>query len=162
MATCLAIFEEEESHAFEVYTGNVSIGKRALQRVLMKSRLEAMQTELREIMVYQCPPELGDLYTRTEEMMQRIKKEQSVAIKIKREKDGKAAIIRARRINYLKNKITHWSIVFFSILYIICLIWSVVEIRKSERHELGVCLIPKGSWGYKQYNSLKWVDCEPK
>jgi hypothetical protein len=95
-------------------------------------------------------------------MMQRIKKEQSVAIKIKREKDGKAAIIRARRIDYLKNKIAHWSIAVFSILYIICLIWSIVEIRKSERPELGVCLIPKGTWGYKQYNSLRWVDCEPK
>jgi len=60
------IFDEEEKHALEVYTGTTSIGKRALQRVLMLSRLEQMATELREIMVYQCPPELGDLYTRTE------------------------------------------------------------------------------------------------
>jgi len=60
-ATCMAIFEEEEKHAFDVYTGNMSLGKRALQRVLMISRLQAMKTELREIMVYQCPPELGDL-----------------------------------------------------------------------------------------------------
>ena len=33
---CLAIFEEEERRSQEVYTGDDSIGKRALQRVLMQ------------------------------------------------------------------------------------------------------------------------------
>ena len=70
-ATCMAIFDEEEKHALDVYTGSVSLGKRALQRVLMISRLQAMKAELREIMVYQCPAELGDLYTRTEIMMEK-------------------------------------------------------------------------------------------
>jgi hypothetical protein len=161
-ATCMAIFEEEEKHAFDVYTGEMSLGKRALQRVLMISRLQAMKTELREIMVYQCPPELGDLYTRTEAMMERIKYEQSVAITIKKEKDRKAAIVRARRLDYLKKKIISWSVVSVLILYFIVLIWSIVEIRKTERPELGVCLIPKGTWPYQHYNKLKWVDCEPK
>jgi len=161
-ATCMAIFEEEEKHAFDVYTGEMSLGKRALQRVLMISRLQAMKTELREIMVYQCPPELGDLYTRTEAMMERIKYEQSVAITIKKEKDRKAAIVRARRLDYLKKKIISWSVVSVLILYFIVLIWSIVEIRKTERPELGVCLIPKGTWPYEHYNKLKWVDCEPK
>ena len=161
-ATCMAIFEEEEKHAFDVYTGEMSLGKRALQRVLMISRLNAMKTELREIMVYQCPPELGDLYTRTEKMMERIKYEQSVAITLKRERDKKAAATRARRIAYLKKKIIRWSIIGVSILYFIALGWSVVEIRKTEKPELGVCLIPKGTWPYEHYSKLKWVDCEPK
>ena len=68
-AKCSAIFEEEEKHDNEVYLGETSLGKRALQRVLMQSRLTSMQTELRELMVYNCPPELGDLYTRVEKMM---------------------------------------------------------------------------------------------
>lgn len=160
MATCLAIFEEEEKHALEVYTGSSSIGKRALQRVLMESRLNAMQAELREIMVYQCPPELGDLYTKTEAMMQRIKKEQAIAIVKKREADRIAAKKRARKIKKIKYKIACWSISAIAILYFVALVWSVVEIRKIEKPELGRCLIPKGSWGYKQYNNLKWVDCE--
>jgi hypothetical protein len=161
-AYCKAIFEEEEKHAFDVYTGKDSIGKRALQRVLMLSRLEAMQTELREIMVYQCPPELGDLYTRTEAMMKRIQEEQSVAIKLKRERDKVAAQRNARRIKAIKKRITAWSLTSVAILYLIALVWSVVEIRKTNRPELGTCLIPKGQWPYDHYNNLKWVECEPK
>ena len=62
-AKCIAVFEEEERRSYQVYTGNESVGHRALQRVLMKKKLERMEVELRELMVYQSPPELGDLYT---------------------------------------------------------------------------------------------------
>jgi hypothetical protein len=159
-ATCMAIFEEEEKHAFDVYTGNVSLGKRALQRVLMISRLQAMKAELREIMVYQCPAELGDLYTRTETMMERIKKEQSIAIARKRVADKIAAEKSAARNKKLKAKIAKWSIALVATLYFFVLVWSVVEIRKTEKPELGTCWIPKGTWPYKHYSNLKWVDCE--
>lgn len=78
---CVAIFEEEERRAHnEVYTGDASLGKRALQRVLMKKQLEQMGTELRELMVYQSPPELGALYTEVEEMMKQMGKEQKILI----------------------------------------------------------------------------------
>ena len=57
---CMAIFEEEEKHSqHEIYQGDASLGKRALQRVLMRKQLEQMGTELREIMVYQSPPRTG-------------------------------------------------------------------------------------------------------
>jgi hypothetical protein len=128
----------------------------------MQTRLAAMEAELRELMVYNCPPEMGDLYNKTQKMMERIKYEQSVAITRKKEKDRKAAIVRAKRLDFLKKKIISWGVVSVLILYFIILIWSVVEIRKAEKPELGVCLIPKGSWGYEQYNNLKWVNCEPK
>lgn len=159
-ATCMAIFEEEEKHALEVYTGTTSIGKRALQRVLMISRLQAMKAELREIMVYHCPPELGDLYTRTEEMMEKIKKEQTIAIQIKRQNDKVAAERKRRRMEKIKCEAWKWIIVVVCILYAFTLTWSVLEIRKTERPELGTCLIPKGTWPYQHYSRLKWVDCE--
>jgi len=159
MATCLAIFEEEEKNALQVYTGNVSIGKRALQRVLMKSRLEAMQKELREIMVYQCPPELGDLYTRTEKMMERIKKEQAIAIVKKREKDRIDAIIKAKRVAKLKIVAGTYGGIVMCILYFIWMLWAAVEIRKVEYPELGTCFLAKGTIGYDFYSKLKWVDC---
>lgn len=67
---CMAIMEEEELRAeTEVYTGDASLGKRALQRVLMRKQLEQMSKDLRELMVYQSPPELGGLYTEVEAMM---------------------------------------------------------------------------------------------
>jgi hypothetical protein len=159
-ATCKAIFEEEEKHALEVYTGSVSIGKRALQRVLMLSRLEAMQRELRELMVYHCPTELGDLYTRTEKMMERIQKEQTIALANKRVSDRIAAEKKERRLKKLKYKIVRWSIMFVCFLYFISLFWSVIEIRKIEKPELGTCWVPKGTWPYKHYSNLKWVECE--
>lgn len=159
-ATCMAIFEEEEKHAFDVYTGSMSIGKRALQRVLMISRLQAMKAELREIMVYQCPAELGDLYTRTENMMERIKKEQTIAIQIKREKDKIAAERKRRRINKIRDEAGKWIAAIVLILYVGSLGWSVIEIRKTEKPELGTCFIPKGTWPYEHYSRLKWVDCE--
>jgi hypothetical protein len=60
--------EEEKRSATEVYSGGDSLAKRALKRVLMKKQLEQMGTELRELMIYQSPPELGALFTDVEAM----------------------------------------------------------------------------------------------
>ena len=76
---CLAVLEDEEKRSkTEVYTGGDSLAKRALKRVLMKKQLEAMGTELRELMIYQSPPELGALYTEVESMTKELGKEQKV------------------------------------------------------------------------------------
>ena len=78
---CMAVFEEEERRAeHEVYTGDASLGKRALQRVLMRKQLEQMSVDLRELMVYQSPPELGALYTEVEQMMKHMGETQRVLI----------------------------------------------------------------------------------
>jgi predicted ATPase len=78
---CMAIMEEEERRAeTEVYTGDASLGKRALQRVLMRKQLEQMSKDLRELMVYQCPAELGGLYTEVEAMMRQMGANQRVLI----------------------------------------------------------------------------------
>ncbi len=159
-AKCSAIFEEEDKHALEVYTGETSLGKRALQRVLMQSRLTAMQAELRELMVYNCPPELGDLYTRVEKMMERMKKEQAQAWTIKRAKDKIAADKRRRRIEHIKCNAWKYGISTVVSLYLIWLVWAVVQVRIEVEPELGRCLIPKGNVVYDWYNNLKWIDCE--
>ena len=101
MSKCLAIFEEEERRAQEVYTGDDSVGKRALQRVLMHKKLEQMGVELRELMVYQSPPELGALYTEVNEMMEKISKEQKSAIAKKMRDDDIAAKKRKQKIEQL-------------------------------------------------------------
>ena len=59
-------FIQQEAEAKQVYTGTESIGKRALTRVIIRARLDAMIAELRETMVYKAPPELGDLWTKYE------------------------------------------------------------------------------------------------
>lgn len=159
-AKCSAIFEEEEKHALEVYTGETSLGKRALQRVLMQSRLIAMEAELRELMVYNCPPELGDLYTRVYAMMEKMKKEQAVAWAKKRVSDKISAAKKRRRIEHIRCNAWKYGIATVVCLYLIWLMWAVVQVRMEVRPELGRCLIPKGNAVYDWYNNLKWVDCE--
>jgi hypothetical protein len=76
---CLAVLEDEEKRSkTEVYAGGDSLAKRALKRVLMKKQLEQMGTELRELMIYQSPPELGALYTEVNDMTKELGKEQKV------------------------------------------------------------------------------------
>ena len=161
-AKCSAIFEEEEKHSKEVYTGEASLGKRALQRVLMQSRLTAMEAELRELMVYNCPPELGDLYTRVYAMMEKMKKEQTVAWSKKRAADKIAAAKKRKRIEKIRCEAWKYGIGIVVVTYLFWLVWAVVQVRMEVYPELGRCLIPKGNAVYKWYNNLKWIDCEIK
>ena len=74
-------FLAQEAEAAKVYTGKDSVGKRALNRVIIRSRLDAMFAELRETMVYKAPPELGDLWGKYEKMWKQIVIEQDEAHK---------------------------------------------------------------------------------
>ena len=158
---CIAVFEEEERRSkYEVYHGEDSLGKRALQRVLLQKQLEHMRAELREIMVYQSPPELGALWTDVEDMMKVVGKEQAGAIALEMQRDAKQRKIAARKRKILRYRIICWSITTVGILYFVWLVWAIVQIRIEHSPELGKCLIPKGTWPYQYYNNLKWVDCE--
>ncbi len=158
---CMAVFEEEERRSkTEVYHGTDSLGKRALQRVLLKKQLEAMSTELREIMVYQSPPELGALWTEVEAMMKTVGKEQAGAITLEMKREAEQKRLRARKLKKMKYRIACWSITIASILYAAWLSWAVVQIRIDHYPELGRCFLPKGTWPYQHYNNLKWVNCE--
>jgi hypothetical protein len=158
---CKAIFEEEERRSkTEVYHGEDSLGKRALQRVLLKKQLQHMGEELREIMVYNSPPELGALWTEVNDMMEKVGKEQAGAIAIEMRRNAEQSKIRARRQKRTRYRIICWSMSSVAVMYLVWLIWAVVQIRIEAQPELGRCLIPKGSWGYNQYNNLKWIDCE--
>lgn len=159
---CLAVFEEEERRSrYEVYHGEDSLGKRALQRVLLKKQLEHMSQELREIMVYQSPPELGALWTDVEDMMKTVGKEQAGAIAIEMREKAQQAKIARRRRKRIQYKIMCWSISLLGIVYVVWLMWAIVQIRIDNNPEMGTCLIPKGTWPYEHYNNLRWVDCEP-
>ena len=158
---CLAVFKEEEFRSKnEVYHGDASIGKRALQRVLMKKQLDAMSAELREIMVYQSPPELGPLYLDVEAAMKVMGAEQEVAIAREMRQNAARAKQAARRRKKLQYKILCWSSSSIAVLYLVWLVWAVVQIRIDHSPELGRCLVPKGTAIYKWYNNLKWIDCE--
>jgi hypothetical protein len=126
-----------------VYTGDTSIGKRALQRVLMRKQLEQMAVDLRELMVYQSPPELGALYTEVEEMMQQMGKEQKVLIAKKLQNDHLESKRKAKRRQQLRIEMA-WGIATLLVACWIGLLLSiVVETRVKMYPQYGVEWIPK-------------------
>jgi len=141
---CLAIMEEEERRAEnEVYVGDASLGKRALQRVLMRKQLEQMSVELRELMVYQSPPELGALYTEVEAMMKHMGATQRVLISKQMRNDHANEIRRQKR----KQKL--WAEMAIGIgALVVCaaigvMIALVIEDRIKKYPQLGTEWIPK-------------------
>ena len=141
---CVAVFDEEERRAkTEVYTGDASLGKRALQRVLMRKQLEQMSVELRELMVYQSPPELGALYTEVDEMMKQMGKEQQVLIA--RQMRDEAARLKKRK-NLMNRYFVEGAAVVISIFtfgFFVMSMGIVVQDRIEKYPHLGTEWIPK-------------------
>lgn len=141
---CMAVFEEEEKRAkTEVYKGDASLGKRALQRVLMRKQLQQMEVELRELMIYQSPPELGALYTEVEEMMKEMGKEQKVLLTKQLQQQ---AIIDKRRAARLK-KIREEFATGIAIVFVIfamggTFLWVAYD-RQQKYPQYGDGLFPK-------------------
>ena len=141
---CMAVFEEEEKIAkTQVYTGDASLGKRALQRVLMRKQLEQMSIDLRELMIYQSPPELGALYTEVEEMMKEMGKEQKVLL-IKQMKQQ--AILDKRRVARIKKIRDEFAtgVAIVIIIFVMAglFIWVAYD-RQQKYPQYGDGLFPK-------------------
>jgi hypothetical protein len=141
---CIAIFEEEERRSkTQVYNGDASLGKRALQRVLMKKQLEQMGTELRTIMVYQSPSELGALHTEVEEMMEVMGKQQKILLTKQIQKDYADKQRKKRRIQKLKIEIALGFVAMMIASTFGLMIAYVVEDRIKKYPELGTSWVPK-------------------
>ncbi len=158
---CRAIFEEEERRSqTEVYHGEDSLGKRALQRVLLKKQLQHMGEELREIMVYNSPPELGALWTEVDDMMKIMGKEQKVAVA----NEMRRAEVTARRRKIRKDKMvlqaTIGVSIVISIFVVMFMFMNIINVRQERWPELGNCPMPKGTWLYKKWTSTVWASCE--
>lgn len=144
MYKCVAVFDEEEKRAeTEVYVGDASLGKRALQRVLMRKQLEQMSVELRELMIYQSPPELGALYTEVEEMMKKMGATQRVLIAKQMDEEHKIAMRRKQRLDRLHiDMAIGLAGVLFSVSVGMMFVW-VINDRIEKYPHLGTGWIPK-------------------
>jgi hypothetical protein len=141
---CMAIFEEEEKHSqHEIYQGDASLGKRALQRVLMRKQLEQMGTELREIMVYQSPPELGALHSEVEEMMKVMGKQQKILVAKQMQQDHVRAVRKRRRLDAVWANAV-WGVMGIIIAASIGLMFAfIIQDRIEKYPQLGTGIIPK-------------------
>jgi hypothetical protein len=126
-----ALFYEEEKKAKEVYRGNDSPSRRALQRVMVRSRLEALHVEMREMMIYQTPPELKDLWTRFEKMRAQIVIEQAEA---RKEEERQGTITRHKRkllIDKWQSRALYIAVVLIMVLEIWGLLITMAMTRRS-------------------------------
>ncbi len=136
------VFIQQEAEATQVYTGADSVGKRALIRVIIRSRLDAMFAELRETMVYKAPAELGDLWSRYEKMWKQIVIEQDEAHKRETAKLQIEAAQRRRRIRKRKEE----AVWVGAILFVVA--WYV-----------GVLLLLRLSQTYRGHSSSPFWSC---
>ena len=135
-------FLAQEAEAAKVYTGKDSVGKRALNRVIIRSRLDAMFTELRETMVYKAPPELGDLWGKYEKMWQKIVVEQDEAHK----RETARMQIEAAQRRRLARKRKEEAVWVGAILFVVA--WYV-----------GVLVLIRTSHTYRGLYSSPWWSC---
>jgi hypothetical protein len=135
-------FLAQEAAATEVYKGTDSIGKRALNRVIIRARLDAMLVELRETMVYKAPPELGDLWGKYEKMWQKIVVEQDEAHKRETAKMQIEAAQRRRLVRKRKEE----AVWVGAILFVVA--WYV-----------GVMVMLRLSQTYRGHYSSPWWSC---
>jgi len=136
------VFIQQEAEATQVYTGTDSVGKRALIRVIIRSRLDAMFAELREMMVYKAPPELGDLWGRYEKMWKQIVIEQDEAHK----RETVKIQIEAARQRRLRRKRKEEAVWVGAILFVVA--WYV-----------GTMLLLRTSQTYRGLYSSPWWSC---
>jgi hypothetical protein len=141
---CMAIFEEEEKqHQHKIYEGDASLGKRALQRVLMRKQLEQMGVELREVMVYQSPKELGALHTEVEQMMKVMGLQQKGLIAKQMQQDHIRAVRKRQRMDAVWANAA-WGIACIVVAASVGLMFVfVIQDRIEKYPQLGTDIVPK-------------------
>jgi hypothetical protein len=131
---CKMVLEEEEKHSRnELYTGDASLGKRALERVLMKKKLEQMSIDLRELVVYQSPPELGALWTDVNKMMEELGKQQEVHLRKKLRQEAAEAQRKERFMRALRTDAYLGGLFLFLLLFIGGMM-AVIAYDAEQRH----------------------------
>jgi hypothetical protein len=137
MNKCIAVIEEEErKNREEIYEGNESLGRRALQLVIMKKQLEQMQTELREMLVYDSPPELGGLWTDVSHMMKEMGGQQKVLLTRKLREDARRAERRRAKIKHYMEELSYGLFALVMGLTVVILMTYVSYDRKQRWPEL--------------------------
>jgi hypothetical protein len=160
MNKCIAVIEEEErKNREEIYEGDASLGRRALQLVIMKKQLEQMKTELREMMVYQAPPELGALWTDVSEMMEKMGGQQKILLTKKLRDEARAAERRRARIRHYMEELIYGLFALIMALTIVIMMAYVSYDRKHRWPELEPDII-KQRQAERRKEHLIWLQAQ--
>lgn len=121
---------EEEEKSRSVYDPNQNIMESALNRELAKTQFEKLSKEIREIMVYQSPKELGNLYTRVNQMRVQIIEEQEQARLAQEKRIREAEWKRRKMISAIQDKAIYGVVCLIFMLYLTLFLSLLVMDRK--------------------------------
>jgi hypothetical protein len=133
----LKMYVQSEAAAKEVYRGDMSLGRRALERIRLESKLNDMLAQVREAMIYDTPSELGSVWSRFEKAWQDIQNEQADALAIETRKLQAARWQRRAAINRLKGRLVWIGAVVFVVLWAVGLMWLITK-SAIQRMSLGL------------------------
>jgi len=144
MNKCMAVIEEEErKNREEIYEGEESLGRRALQLVIMKKQLEQMAVELREMMIYNSPPELGALWTDVSVMMKEMGEQQKVLLTKKMRAEEVIAKRRKAMMKQLRDEAWLGGVILIATFVFFWAMAWVVNDRIKKYPQYGTGWIPK-------------------
>ena len=125
---------DEEEKSKTVYDPNGDQTERAINRVLAMTRMEEMQVELREYMIYQVPPELKDLYTRVREMIGTVQQEQLIARRayFRNKKKIEEEIAEKKRKEWFKVACT--VAIAFVAIYLMGFMWALHRVSHGRMY----------------------------
>lgn len=121
---------EEEEKSKNVYDPDQNIMESALNRELAKTQFEKLSKEIREIMVYQSPKELGNLYTRVNQMRVQIIEEQEQARLAQEKRIREAEWKRRKMISAIQDKAIYGVACLVFLLYLVLFFTLLVMDRK--------------------------------
>ena len=123
----MKIYIQSEAESKEVYRGELSLGRRALERIRLESKLNEMLAQVRESMIYDTPASLGAVWQRFEKAWTDIQNEQSDALAIETRKIQAARWQRRKAINRLKSRLVWIGAVVFVVLWAVGLMWLIIQ-----------------------------------
>ena len=109
---------EEEEKSKTVYDPDANLMEAALKRVMAQDQMAALEVTIREVMVYQSPPEMGAMYSKVFEMRDIIKEEQEGARLKEEAKERYKAWQRAEAKRNFQQKSAYLVATFLFLLYL--------------------------------------------
>ena len=122
---------EEELKTKKARDPELSVNQEAFNRVMAVKEMIRLETELREMMVYQAPKELGAIWSEFEAMRDRVKAERA---EVQRQELHKQQVAQWRRAS-IKRKIAEQMTSIVAVLFIMLwFLWVMILIRTSHTY----------------------------
>ena len=122
---------DEELKAKKLRDPELSVNQEAFNRILAQKEMQRLETELREMMVYQAPKELGAIWSEFEVMRDRIKAERA---EVQRQETIKQQVAKWRR-ERIKRKIAEQMTSIVAVVFIMLwFVWVMILIRTSQTY----------------------------